>query len=129
MLLILDDDREVRHCLQSVFEHHGYIVATAANGAEALSMLDGGCKPDAIILDMEMPVMDGAAFIEEIMRRDASTPMIVLSAFIHRVKEDLRSAVKAIVEKPASMAVLLAEVGRWARPDLPPRAAQSPVGV
>ncbi len=122
MLLILDDNREVRHCLQSVFEHHGYIVATAANGAEALGMMDDGLKPDAIILDMDMPVMDGESFLAAVAKENKVAPIIVLSAFLHRVKEGMRSAVQEVIEKPVGMEQLLEVVGRWAKPDVPKEA-------
>jgi len=57
--VLADDRRVVRHALRKMFEESGWIVcAEAANGEEAIAKVDA-LKPDVVILDLSMPVMDG----------------------------------------------------------------------
>jgi CheY-like chemotaxis protein len=65
-----------------VLEWEGYRVAGAGDGREALDFLRGGGRPSLILLDMMLPVLDGAQFREE-QRRDpalAGVPVVVISA-------------------------------------------------
>ncbi len=60
-VLVVDDDDDVRACVATVFREAGYEVLTAPHGAAALELLRAA-RPDAIVLDLRMPVMDGPAF-------------------------------------------------------------------
>ena len=62
-LMIVDDNSSVREMYRDVFEAEDFAVVEATDGAEALLWLDRG-KLDLIILDLEMPVMDGRSFLE-----------------------------------------------------------------
>ena len=62
-LMIVDDNSSVREMYRDVFEAQDFAVVEATDGAEALLWLDRG-KLDLIILDLEMPVMDGRSFLE-----------------------------------------------------------------
>src|SRR5438034_11654037 len=59
MVLVVDDSRGVRDAVRMVLEGEGYEVATAANGAEALERIEAEAQPDVMLLDLQMPVMDG----------------------------------------------------------------------
>jgi CheY-like chemotaxis protein len=61
-MLVVDDELDIRNIVEQVLQDAGYGVATAANGAEALNRLREQ-RPDGIILDLNMPVMDGKAFL------------------------------------------------------------------
>jgi CheY-like chemotaxis protein len=81
-VLIIDDDDESREALAEMLALQGYAVAVAANGSEALGYLRSGRRPDAILLDLMMPVVDGWDFRTE-QKRDAALaqiPIIVISA-------------------------------------------------
>ncbi len=69
-ILIVDDDPDISSCLQEVFEGEGYPVLLAADGQEALRLLQIGTflKPGLIFLDFMMPVMDGPTFLLELER-------------------------------------------------------------
>jgi CheY-like chemotaxis protein len=59
-ILIVDDDENIRDSLREVFEDEGYDAATASNGREALEILtEGPRRPDAVILELVLPVIDG----------------------------------------------------------------------
>jgi len=64
-VLIIDDDRDIREVLGEVLAEEGFVVEAAWNGAEAMKRLRAGFRPDIIILDLMMPVMDGLTFRAE----------------------------------------------------------------
>ena len=70
----------VRHCVSRYLEQRGFVVATAANGLEALETLRD-TKADLIVTDMQMPQMDGHQLITELRknRNLARIPIIVLT--------------------------------------------------
>src|SRR5690349_12960096 len=67
-VLVVDDEADTRDLLASLLSHAGFTVATAANGLEALAALRA-IRPQMILLDIQMPIMDGAVF-REAQRRD-----------------------------------------------------------
>jgi len=80
-ILVLDDSATMVMSLSRVLKKAGYDVETAGNGQEGMSKLAAGLKPSAILTDLNMPQMDGIAFIKE-ARKSASTrftPIIVLT--------------------------------------------------
>ena len=68
-ILIVDDDPTFVEVMRDLLQMHDLRVIVAFNGAEALSHLNSGNKVDAIISDIEMPVMDGIAFHKEITKQ------------------------------------------------------------
>lgn len=67
-VLIVDDDDAVRDALKDVLEDEGHRVATAVNGADALAQLRGGERPDLVLVDHMMPVMDGPTFVARVVQ-------------------------------------------------------------
>ena len=77
-VLIVDDDRDVCLSLQLLLEDR-FDVMTASNGVQALAAV--AQQPvDVIVLDLMMPLMDGAAFKSELDRRGQAIPVVVMSA-------------------------------------------------
>jgi CheY-like chemotaxis protein len=62
-LLIVDDDEQVREALSELLQEAGYACATAGNGLEAVQRLRQAGTPDVILLDVNMPGMDGVEFL------------------------------------------------------------------
>ncbi len=80
-ILVVEDDSDLRHSLAEVLEEEGYEVACAKDGEDALRQLDGPA-PQAILLDLTMPGMDGWTF-RSVQRSDprlARIPTVVISA-------------------------------------------------
>jgi CheY-like chemotaxis protein len=61
-VLIVDDDRDIREGLGELLADEGFIIEAAWNGAEAMKRLQAGFRPNVILLDLMMPIMDGLAF-------------------------------------------------------------------
>lgn len=78
-ILIVDDEQGIITMLRDYFEFHGYLVYTAMSGQEALKKIDA--KPDIILLDINMPDMDGLEVCRTI-RNHVSCPIIFLTARI-----------------------------------------------
>jgi two-component system chemotaxis response regulator CheY len=79
-LLVVDDDANIRELVEMVLLDEGYEVVTAPDGATALAMLPRA-RPDLILLDMKMPVMDGWEFARRY--RDVPSPkapIVVITA-------------------------------------------------
>jgi DNA-binding NtrC family response regulator len=79
-VLVVDDEFNQRSALSQMLALWGYKTETAANGREALDHIaDFG--PDAVVTDLNMPVMDGRQLLEELHRSGSGPPAIVLTAF------------------------------------------------
>jgi len=79
-ILVVEDDNAQRSDLAEIVKSFGYEVTTAANGHEALIKLQS-LPASAILTDLQMPRMDGAAFLKELTARGDRTPVVVLTAF------------------------------------------------
>jgi two-component system chemotaxis response regulator CheY len=89
-ILVLDDSATMVMSLSRILKNAGYDVETASNGREGMAKLTGGLKPSVILTDLNMPQMDGIAFIKE-ARKSASTrftPIIVLTTESGSQKRD-----------------------------------------
>ncbi len=67
--LVVDDSRAMRVLLTRLMTSLGFDVAAASDGAEALQQLSGGELPDIVLIDWNMPVMDGLTLVTRIRRR------------------------------------------------------------
>jgi CheY-like chemotaxis protein len=84
VVLVVEDDPDIRATICEALEDNGYATAGAGNGVEALAYLRSAAeKPCLILLDLMMPVMDGQTFRAE-QRADpafADIPVVVISAY------------------------------------------------
>lgn len=89
-ILVVDDSATIIMSLSRILKKAGYEVETAGNGKEAMTKLAGGLKPNVILTDLNMPVMDGIAFIREARKTASSrfTPIIVLTTESGTQKRD-----------------------------------------
>src|SRR5258706_12954853 len=81
-LLVVEDDADIRDALDGLLSTEGFRIAGCSNGREALDWLRTSPKPDLILLDLMMPVMDGWQFRVE-QKQDpalATIPILALSA-------------------------------------------------
>jgi two-component system, OmpR family, response regulator MprA len=79
-ILVVDDERAVRDSLRRALELQGYQVDLAADGAEALAQLERNGQPDAVVLDILMPGMDGLEVCRRIREQGSEVPVLMLTA-------------------------------------------------
>jgi CheY-like chemotaxis protein len=108
-ILLVEDDFAIRETIAELLAEEGYRVTSAANGAEALAMLEESDAPALILLDLMMPVMNGFEFLRRWNAEPslAAVPVIVLTA---RRPVDVPG--HEIVYKPFHLDALLGAVAR-----------------
>lgn len=79
-LLIVEDDIDLRELIRLAGEKRSYIVLTSGNGLEAKGLIEGGSVPDIVILDINMPGMDGFSFCRWLRDDFPLIPVVFLSA-------------------------------------------------
>jgi CheY-like chemotaxis protein len=111
-ILIVEDDDDIREALSQILELEGYAVRGAANGQEALNVIDKEPVPCLILLDLMMPIMDGWQFRDEQLKdpRAARVPVVVISAdaSVHQKAASLGAV--SVLAKPISLDRLLRAV-------------------
>ena len=109
-ILIIEDDGNIRELLRLYLTQEGYTVETAQDGAEGLRAFQA-LKPDLVLLDIMMPVMDGIQVIREI-RSGSKTPVIMLTAKAETFDKvtGLELGADDYVTKPFEMRELIARV-------------------
>jgi len=123
-ILIVDDSAVMRSLLRSVVaaDPDFDVAGTAADGASALSSI-GLHRPDLILLDVEMPVMDGLVTLRELRRRGHKMPVIMCSSVTQRgakvTLEALASGASDYVAKPAGQANREAAIGALSKDLIP----------
>ena len=112
-VLVVDDERQIRGLLAEALTEDGCEVRVAETGQHALAILRVW-RPDVIVLDLMMPVMDAATFRERQRKLDglADTPVLVLSAASDAAEQSSRLGAQALVHKPFDLPILLATVAR-----------------
>ena len=130
-VLVVEDDEDVRDLLTTLLGVLGHEVREATNGEEALTILRDGWRPDLIVLDLMMPVMNGWAFRSEQRRIEGAgdIPVIVLSARRDAkpgepTSEDLKAA--EILPKPFDLDVFLQAISKHG---LGPEASGAPTAA
>lgn len=110
-LLVVDDERDIRHLYAAELEDEGHQVETAGNGAEAAELLQE--RPfDLVILDIQMKGESGLQVLQKIVREKSDLPVILCTAF-SCYKEDFSSwLADAYVVKSSDLAELKREVTR-----------------
>jgi len=114
LVLVVDDDRDIRDSLIETLEDHGYAAIGAGNGVEAIDVLRTHAeRPCLILLDLMMPVMDGRGFREEQLKHPAwaGIPVIVVSAY-GDVEAQAGELAVDFLRKPLATRPLIAAVAR-----------------
>jgi len=113
-ILVVDDERAVRESLRRALELEGYEIELAADGQEALQLLEtnGDAQPDAVILDVLMPGVDGLDVCRRLRRSGNRVPVLVLTARdeIENRVAGLDAGADDYVTKPFALEELLARV-------------------
>lgn len=111
-VMVVEDDPDIRECVQMILEDEGYEVVTACNGAEAERELDHMAVPCVVLLDLMMPVMSGWEFLEHLKRDgklDDGLQVIVVSAVV----ADVPQGPVKIMHKPVRAEQLIATIRQY----------------
>ncbi|MEM8904633.1 MAG: response regulator transcription factor [Actinomycetota bacterium] len=110
-LLIVDDEANLRSMLRAALSHHGFEVSEAADGVEALRMIDAD-QPDLVVLDVMMPELDGFEVCRRLRSVGNRTPVLFLTA-----KDETEDRVRGLtlggddyLQKPFSLDELVARI-------------------
>jgi two-component system response regulator MprA len=79
-ILVVDDDRAVRESLRRSLQFNGYQVEVASDGQQALDAIASGSRPDAMVLDVMMPRLDGLQVCRQLRSSGDDLPVLVLTA-------------------------------------------------
>jgi CheY-like chemotaxis protein len=112
--MVVDDDAHLREIMAETLRAEDYSVQTAENGAQALKLLGRG-RPDVIVLDLMMPVLDGWAFIEGYRQvAGAEIPIVSVSAALNPKMTDRlrRLGIRICLSKPFEVDALVAGVNQ-----------------
>jgi DNA-binding response OmpR family regulator len=108
-ILLVDDEESIQLLYREEFEDEGYIVDSACNGMEALAQYRENL-PDLVILDINMPGMNGIEVLNQMKALRTDVPIILSSAY-HEYKQDFGTwASEAYVVKSVNMDELKATV-------------------
>ncbi len=114
-ILVVEDDPEVRVLVSEYLSDAGFRSVSAADGGEALRRLDEGPPPALILLDIQMPGMDGPSFARELRTRLSRVPIVVITALARPDREADRCNADGYLAKPFDESSLLRLVRRFAR--------------
>ena len=111
-ILVVDDERAVRESLRRALELEGYEIELAADGEEALYRLDSEAQPDALVLDVLMPGVDGLEVARTIRRSGNRLPILMLTARtqVEDRVEGLDAGADDYLTKPFALEELLARL-------------------
>jgi CheY-like chemotaxis protein len=114
-ILIVEDDPALREALSQVLADEGYDLLGARDGLEAVNCLKKGSRPDVILLDLSMPVVNGWEF-RMFQKRDpdlAHIPVILITAGGYTREEVAWLEPSALLPKPIDLPVLLSAVRKF----------------
>lgn len=111
-VLVVDDELTIREMLRLALNLEGYTVYTAADGRQGVEILAKIPRPDVILLDLMMPVMDGWGFVESLEANEtlASIPVVVITAFSRNTRP---IKARRTLQKPLDLELLYAVVKEY----------------
>ncbi|MFN3199628.1 MAG: response regulator [Bradymonadia bacterium] len=112
-VLIVDDNLDLAENLKEVLEDEGVLACLAANGQEALALLEQ-FEPQMVVTDMRMPGMSGVHLIKQIRTQHPKVPVVLITAYSQdqQLTEARALGVIAVLQKPLDLDRLCALVGK-----------------
>lgn len=114
-VLIVEDDKSIRESLSTLLEMENFLPLCASNGEAGIEILKGANLPDLILLDLMMPIMDGAQFRERQLQMSHAKdiPVIVMSADSNIVAKQNTLNAFGYIKKPLDADDLLARLDEF----------------
>ena len=122
-ILLVEDHEDNRNIYRTILEHFGFAVTLAADGQEGVRLAQEG-KPDLILLDIDIPVLDGLEVARTLKGSSATSriPIVALTAYSqpeYRVRAQ-QAGFDGYLAKPVSPRRVLAEVRRFLTASMDP---------
>ena len=115
--MIVDDERNNVFALSSYLDTFDMKIVTATNGAEAIAMMEKTPKPDIVLMDMMMPVMDGYEALEIMKQRYELKDIPVIAVTARAMKGDQERCLAAgawdYISKPVDLKLLVEKMSSW----------------
>ncbi|WEG13092.1 response regulator [Pullulanibacillus sp. KACC 23026] len=110
-ILIVDDQFGIRILLNEIFQKIGYKTYQAANGVQALNLVQNE-RPDLIILDMKIPGMDGLEILKRVKKIDQTIKVIIMTAYgeLDMIQEAIDNGAITHFSKPFDIDEIIAAV-------------------
>lgn len=118
-IMVVEDNDDIRAMYAEILGDLGYRVITAADGAEALAVLDeGDIRPSLLIVDLEMPVLRGEGLVEcfRSRRETADVPLLIVTVSPERTRDSEATLGLPVLRKPFSLETFTALVADLALP-------------
>jgi len=110
-VLVVDDEPEIRNAMEGLLEYLKYRTEFASSGIEGLEKYRS-IQPDAVLMDINMPDMDGVSSIEEIFKYDPAANISIFSGYNQDTVDNLspkaKAAIKDFIPKPIGLEALSA---------------------
>ncbi len=113
-ILIVDDDDAILEAERQILTERGFSVVLARDGAEAMRAIGAGPTPSVIVLDIQMPGLDGPSFARELRQALRHVPLVVLTAARDPKREADRCNAEAYLPKPFDADQLVRTIERFA---------------
>ena len=114
MILVVEDDIDLRDALSDTLQMAGYAVCVAQDGRMALDMIESK-EPVLVVTDIQMPRMDGHALLKHIRKRWPDLPVMIMTAYgsIEKAVQAMRDGAVDYMTKPFEAEVLVNMVGQY----------------
>jgi DNA-binding response OmpR family regulator len=113
-VLVVEDDTAIRDLLADVLQEEGYVVESVEDGAEALERLHAPASPTprycVVVLDNRLPTVSGLDVLRQLQQRDATPPVIWVSAHAEEFAEAIDAGAAVAVTKPFDIDLLAGAV-------------------
>ena len=113
-ILVVDDSPEMLRYLRSLLEVECYQVETAGSGREALQRLNEGCNPDVVLLDIQMPELDGLSTLKRLLKLRPGLKVVMCSGISdpRKIRQATVLGAQAYLTKPVQQLYLTAALER-----------------
>jgi len=107
-VLLIDDDELIQHAVHRILRAAGHTVTTVSGGAKAIAVVEAGLRPNLVVLDMNMPELDGAATLPRLRKLLPNVPVVLSTGQADQDAQTLATshALVTLLPKPFSAAAL-----------------------
>jgi two-component system cell cycle response regulator DivK len=120
-ILVIEDNEQNMYLVNFILEKHGYQVIQARNGEDGVSQARQG-KPDLILLDIQLPVMDGYAVARELRKNEVLAKVPIVAVTSYAMPGDRENALAAgctgYIEKPIDPDTFITQVEQYLNPKI-----------